>query len=256
MKPKVAITGYGAVGKALLELFPKAKIYDPPKGYKDKSVVNKADFNFICVPTPPFAESGNCNTTIVTEILGWSKAEIDIIRSTVWPNYTNFIKEEHPNKNIIFMPEYGPSDFKGHPFNKLENVGWAILGGDMDVSKQVAELLRNSLYKLKIFYTDSTTAEITKLTENAFLYTKVIFFQQIYDLCEKYGVNFDELRLYLTEDPRINEDHSYVYPHRRKVSGYCLPKDMKNLIDSFGVVGLDPKLFKTLVEINESLTSD
>ena len=245
MKNRIAICGYGKVGKALHEIFPQSAIYDPPLGYKDKKVVNDAEFNFICVPTPS-NKNGSCDTSIVEEILSWSKADINIIRSTV--NVGFDIGDTN-----IFMPEYGPSDFKGHPFNNLGDVGWAILGGDVDVAKRVAELLRTALYKLKIFYTDPTTAQMTKLVENAFLYNKVIFFQQIYDLCEKYKINFDEMRLYLTEDPRINEDHTYVYPNRRKIEGHCLPKDMKNLIHTFNDAGLDPKLFKMLEEVNEDL---
>ena len=255
MDVKVSICGRGAVGKALHELFPKAKIYDPPKGYKDKSVVNKADFNFICVSTPS-KKDGSCDTSIVEEILGWAEADITIIRSTVNPGFTRWMIAVYPDKNIIFMPEYGPSDFKGHPFNKLENVGWAVLGGDIDVSKQVAELLRNSLYKLKIFYTDSTTAEQLKLVENAYLYMKVIFFNQIYNICQRQNINYDELRLLLTEDPRIEEDHSYIYPNRRKIGGHCLPKDMDNLINCAENNGVDVTLFKTLKKLNEKLPND
>ena len=244
MKNRIAICGYGKVGKSLHLIFPQAEVYDPHLGFRNKDIVNNAEFNFICVPTPS-NKNGSCYTSIVEEILSWSKADINIIRSTVSVGFDI-------GDNNIFMPEYGPSDFKGHPFNKLENVGWAVLGGDVDIAKRVAELLRTALYKLKIFYTDPTTAQMTKLVENAFLYTKVTFFNQIYDLCEKYGINFDEMRLYLTEDPRINEDHTYVYPNRRKVGGHCLPKDMKNLISTFDDAGLDPKFFKMLEDVNET----
>ena len=252
MKPKVVISGYGAVGKALHKIFPDAQIYDPPLGFKDKKVLNNTEFNFICVQTPSL-DTGGCDTSIVEELLEWSGAEINIVRSTVWPGFTKQRLLLNKDKKIIFMPEYGPSDFKGHPFNNLEDVGWAILGGDPDISVKVAELLRTALYKLKIFYTDPTTAEVTKLVENAYLYTKVIFFQQMYDLCKGLDVNFDEMRLYLTEDPRINEDHTYVYPSRRKVGGPCLPKDMDNLIKTLELNNLNTKFFKMLKELNEDL---
>lgn len=250
---KVSISGYGAVGKALHKLFPEAEIYDPPLGYKNKSPVNKASFNFICVPTPAKKDK-SCDTSIVEDIISWSKADINIIKSTIPVGFTTYLIKKY-KKNILFSPEYGPSDFVGHPFNELSNIHWLILGGDIDQAKKVAELWRGALYKCKVFYTTPEIAETVKLSENAYLYTKVIFFNQIYDLCEKVGVNYDEMRLLLTEDPRINEDHTYIYPSRRKIGGHCLPKDMSSLISIFKKNKVKQKLFTVLEEINEDLNS-
>ncbi len=247
---KVAIAGYGAVGKEIHKLFPEAKIYDPNLEYKDKQVLD-AIFLFICVPTPA-KEDDSCDTSIVEEIIKISQAKINIIRSTVSVGFTEKMINTY-KKPIVFMPEYGPSDFKNHPFNDLSKVHWAILGGDVDLSKQVAELWLSALYKCRIYYTNTTTAELVKLAENAYFFNKVIFFNQFFEIAQKLHINYDEFRMLLTEDPRIEEDHSFIYPSRRQIGGKCLPKDMNNLINLMDKLDLDDSFFKKLRQININL---
>lgn len=244
----VGIAGYGKVGQGVGSIIRPSYIYDPPKVYNREKL--DGDFLFICVPTPAKAD-GSCDTSIVEEILKKSEATINIVRSTVWIGFTDWVVKTY-RKRVVFMPEYGPSEFPNHPFNDVRKIPWAILGGHPRDTKEVGDLWQQYLYNIKVFQTDSTTAELVKLAENAYFYSKLTFFNQIYDIAREHNLDYDEVRLLLTEDPRIEADHSFIHPNKRKIGGPCLPKDLGNLITSVKVIDMD--FLKLMRELNEKRT--
>ena len=248
---KIGIAGYGKVGKALHKLIYNALIYDPPQGMVDEAALD-VDLLFICVPTP-VKKDGSCDTSAVEDVLAKSKAEINIVRSTVWVGFTDWAKYKY-KKDIVFMPEYGPSEFANHPFQDIAKINWAILGGERLLTNKVAKYWEEILYNVKIFHTNSSTAELVKLTENAYFYMKLMFLNHIYDLCGELNIEYDDLRTMLTEDPRIEADHSFIYPDRRQIGGPCLPKDMANLIALSKKNQVTPTLLELLVSLNELRT--
>ena len=218
-----------------------------------RSRFNHLDFLFICVPTPA-NKDGKCDTSIVEKMVVKCDANIYVIRSTVWVGFTSWIKWT-TLKKVVFMPEYGPSDFENHPFNNIAEIDWAVLGGDRADTDKVAKLWQDLLYNVKIFHTDSKTAELVKLAENAYFFNKLVFLGQIYDICKAYKINYDDVRTMLTEDPRIEADHSFIYPDRRKIGGRCLPKDMSNLIQGVkNNEGVSTELLELVTKLNEKQT--
>src|SRR3990167_4147650 len=230
----VGICGYGKVGQAVTSLFSKngtiPRVYDPPLERNDLNTF-KSDYLFICVPTPP-NPNGSCDTSIVEATLAKSEAKINIIRSTVWVGFTDFMKDRFMKemKRIVFMPEYGPSEFPNHPFNDVSKIPWAVVGGTPSDTAEVADLWEKLLYNVKVFQTQARIAELLKLVENAYFYSKLTFFNQVYDICKVYSIDYDDLRMMLTEDPRIDSDHTFIHENNRKIGGRCLTKDMDNLI--------------------------
>ena len=81
---KIAVIGYGYVGKAMTELLSSRHdivIKDEDGSYLE---VNQCDFGIICVPTPS-AEDGSCDFSIVEEIVRDCKLTTFLIKSTVPP---------------------------------------------------------------------------------------------------------------------------------------------------------------------------
>ena len=68
-----------------------------------------------------------------------------------------------------------------------------------------------------------------KYTANTFLATKVAFFNQIYELCQLNGADYNVVRQILTHDPRIGNSHTVVPgpDGERGFGGHCFPKDTK-----------------------------
>ena len=85
---KIGIVGYGHVGKAMHGLFKDAIIYDKCLHIGSKEEINSCDTVFVCVPTPQ-REDGNCDTSIVEEVLNWIDVPLIILRSTVYVGFTD-----------------------------------------------------------------------------------------------------------------------------------------------------------------------
>jgi UDPglucose 6-dehydrogenase len=65
---------------------------------------------------------------------------------------------------------------------------------------------------------------MTKYAINAFLATKVAWFNQLYDLCDELGLDFESIRNHIIGDPRIGDSHTQV-TKERGFGGACFPKD-------------------------------
>lgn len=251
---KVAIVGYGHVGGIMKQLFPDAVIYDEPKGIGTKEEVNECDFAFVCVPTPK-AEDGHCDTSIVDDVLDWIKSDVVIIRSTVPVGYT-FYKQSKVQPHLVFQPEYY-GETKSHPFADPHNRNWITLGGFPTGTSRVANLYK-TVFTSDVFIYEITSdeAEMAKYMENSFFSTKVTFCNQFYDLCKRFGINYDRVREAWLLDPRIGRSHTFVYPDNRGYGGSCLPKDTAAIIYQGDEMGVDMKLLKSVEEINGGYHND
>lgn len=248
--PRVAIIGYGAVGRALADLFPGAVVYDPPLGLGTRDQVNTCRYAFICVPTPA-SEDGACDTSIVEDACAWLECEHIIIRSTVSTGTTARLRRR-TGKRIIFQPEYGPGETPDHPFKSLWDIRWIILGGPREDTIPVADLYKRVFNaNITIHQTTAETAELCKYMENTFLALKVAFCNEFYDIAEGMGVDYNELRELWLLDPRIGRSHTFVFPDDRGFGGKCLPKDVSAIVATAAALsGAEPVLLRAILESN------
>lgn len=248
----VGIIGYGHVGTAMNQLFPDAIIYDEPKGIGNKTEINRCNIAFICVPTP-MGEDGQCDTSVVCNVLEWVECETIVIRSTVPVGFTEN-QVRRLNKQIVFQPEYY-GETNNHPFADLSNRGWITLGGSTQAIEAVVRLYQQVYTsELIINAVDSRTAELAKYMENCFLATKVVFCNEFYDIAQAFGVDYTKLRETWLLDPRIGRSHSFVYPQNRGFGGACLPKDIAAMIFQADNESTDVTLLKAVVKKNELYT--
>jgi UDPglucose 6-dehydrogenase len=248
-KKTVAIIGYGAVGKYLENLFPDAVVYDEPMGLGERADVNRCELAFVAVPTNA-SHDGSADTSIVEEAVSWLRTELIVLRSTV-PVGTTARLQAATGKRIVFQPEYGPGETPDHHFNNPRRVNWVILGGDRKDTVAVADLYKQAFNAdLIIHQTDSHTAELTKYMENCFLALKVTFCNEFYDIAERLGVDYNELRELWLLDPRIGRSHTFVMPDDRGFGGKCLPKDVSAMAQTARGAGYAPSLLMAMLEAN------
>ena len=90
------------------------------------------------------------------------------------------------------------------------------------------------------------------MTENRAISFKVGQIQELYDVCEKAGVDFYTIRdgVY-GDDPRFNLWWTFVYPNKRGFSSKCIPKDVYGWCAWAESVGYEPELTKQLLAIND-----
>jgi UDPglucose 6-dehydrogenase len=249
MLPKVAIIGYGDLGHAIHLLFPDAVIYDEPLNLGSRAEVNGCRFAFIAVPTPQGAD-GECDSSVVEDVVGWLEADYIVIQSTIAPGTTERLVRE-TRKRIVFQPAYGPGETPEHPFNDLRKMPWLILGGEHAHTIPVADLYKR-IYNAEtsIWQTNSRTAELAKYMENAYLAMKVTFCNEFYDIASVLGIDYNELRELWLLDPRIGRSHTFVFPENRGYGGKCLPKDVSALIESATAHGYQPSLLSAMAATN------
>ena len=220
---KVVIVGYGHVGKAIKASFPDALTYDPYLNLGNKDDLKNVDVAFVAVPTPSL-DNGDCDISIVENVVKEINAKIIVIRSTVKIGTTKYLNDKY-HKNIVFMPEFiGVS--KGHIYKNDNDVPYIVIGKEdnNDIS-----LLKNIYKEKEIHIVSTKEAETSKYMLNAFLALKVSFANEIYDLCVKENISYEEVKNILLLDPRIGKSHLNVNVDAQGYNGPCLPKDIKAL---------------------------
>lgn len=257
MRKKIGIIGYGYVGKALHRFFENhydVFIYDPNlKTSNSKEEINETDIVFISVPTPR-SENGQCDISIVEESVKWLKVDVIVIKSTVEIGTTNQLIEKY-NKNIVFSPEYIGESTYWSPYDfhtDMKETPFFIFGGKSDLCSKVIDIFLPVTGPCKRYIkTDSKSAEMAKYMENSFYATKITFCNEMYDICERIDVDWNEVRELWLADPRINPMHTAVFKDKRGFSGKCLPKDTSALNYIAKENGLPSLLLNSVLESNK-----
>lgn len=254
----IGIVGQGFVGTAVREKFKnnfKVFAYDKDEtksiiseegesdmftigdGLQISTLVEECNIIFVCVPTPMF-ENGECDTSIVKSVLvnlaeeaeDQKKSITVILKSTVPPGTTQILNKISDKISVVFSPEFLTEANATEDFNTQNRI---ILGIDyMELVDPMRNLFKTCFPDADILIFNSNEAEMTKYTTNLFLATKVSFFNDIYLLCEKLGINYDNVIEATMHDPRIGKSH-YNVPGPDGdfgFGGHCFPKDLQAIL--------------------------
>lgn len=256
-KTKIGIIGYGYVGRAFDNFFKNhydVSIYDPSYIMScTKEDINKCDLGVICVPTPENAD-GSCNTSIVEETIQWLNTPLILLKSTVEIGTTDRLIKTY-NKEIVFSPEFAGESKYWTPdgfTNDVKQTPFFIFGGKKELCYKLIEIYTPITGPSKTYrVTDPINAEIAKYVTNTHLAMKVAYCNEIYDLCEKLGTNYYEVRDLWLLDPRTTKSHTAVFTGERGFGGKCFPKDTKAMVKLGEKVGIDLSILKTVLESNK-----
>lgn len=260
-KIRLGIIGHGFVGQATDVGFSKVKdkyIVDPKYGTSINELKNfKPNFIFICVPTP-MRNDGSQDTSIVIDVFSKLKNNFQgvpkVLKSTILPDTLVKLAKEHDS--LIYNPEFlreknADEDFINAPF--------IILGGKNTICKEVEKLYREySACKTDNYlFIDIKTASLVKYSINAFLATKVLFFNGIKDIYDELNpeVNWEDFTKILALDNRIGNSHMSVPGHdgKRGFGGACFTKDTAALINYSDSIDMRFELLEKVVHLNNSL---
>ena len=261
----LGIIGYGIVGQAVAYGFSQSDIKDKYKiRYYDKykqtlsleEVVKASEFIFICLPTPMKDDESGIDLSIIEETIAKitpltnNTDKIIVIKSTVVPGTTVSLESKYPKTNFAFNPEFLT---EANYLEDFINADRNIVGANNDLtSRRLVALYRQRFPLTKIFQSDTTTAEMVKYMANAFLATKVIFANQMFELCQALGIKYEEVKNMVAADHRIYNSHLDVTT-ARGFGGKCFPKDIVALIGRAKELKLEPKLLETVWSINKKI---
>ena len=252
-------------------------IYEPGleelvlKNYKNKRLnfstdlqnsVKKSDIIFICVGTPNKKNGSGADLSQIysvgKEILkSINKFKIIITKSTV-PVMTGDELEKiisrKVNKNkfsIVSNPEFLREGEAIRDFIYPDRV---VVGSNDKRSNLILKNLYAPLISkgAKYISTNRRAAELIKYASNAFLATKITFINEIANLCEKIGIDVEDISIGIGLDKRIGSRFLRAGP---AYGGSCFPKDTKAIISTANKFKIDLSVIKSVVKSNTRRSS-
>jgi len=248
-------------------------IYEPGleelvlKNYKNKKLkfstdlensIKKSDIVFICVGTPTKKNGIGADLsqiyTVSKEISkSINKFKIIITKSTV-PVTTGdeiekiLLKKVNKNKfSVISNPEFLREGEAIRDFIYPDRV---VVGAN---DKKSANILKNLYSPLiskgaKFISTSRRAAELIKYASNAFLATKITFINEIANLCERTGIDVEDISIGIGLDKRIGSRFLRAGP---AYGGSCFPKDTKAIVTTADKFKTNLSLIKSVIKSNE-----
>jgi len=287
---RISIVGSGTVGEIVGAGFSKlgydVTFYDVDKkrvdelssrGYRSTlniaEAVKGSDVSFISVPTPTVNDKMDTSYLIdaVEHVAGTLREKsgyhVVVVKSTVLPTTTEKVViptlEKHAVKRVgaeigvcvnpEFLTEIHRSWTDAQSFARDFFSEERIVIGELDKkSGNVVEQLYKPLNK-PVFRTDLKTAEVIKYASNCALASRISYWNEIYYVCQKLGVDSDFVARVVGMDARIGK---YGTVHGKAFGGTCLPKDLKAFISFSEGLGYEPKMLKAVDEVNERIKRD
>ena len=207
--------------------------------YDLNDIYNNCDIIFTYIQTPSL-DNGLYNheyiNNFIDETLKIDNKEnkIIVINSTVIPEYCNSIKEKLKSNNFSLC--YNPSFIaQGSIINNIINPDIILIGLDEDNNNNYNKIvdiydkiLINNNDKKKYKKMNLLEAEITKLSINCFITTKITYANMIGDYLINKNCNPDIVLNAIGSDSRIgNKYFNYGFGY----GGPCLPRDNKALYE-------------------------
>jgi UDP-glucose 6-dehydrogenase len=163
----------------------------------------------------------------------------------------------------VFSPEFLTEK---HSIQDFKTTNRILLGGSQDDTDVVYRFFAavwpgriaegfDEPGKVTIVNCEPDVAEMAKLFTNGYLATKVLFANEMYQLCSKMGIDYDAVRQAACLDKRIGNTHLNVPGHDGHFSygGHCLPKDLNNIRHLCRMNKTGEKLFSAVNERNLEL---
>lgn len=250
---RIGIIGFGFVGNAVYSSY-KDKvdcvIKDDEKGYQcSYSELKQCDAIFVCVPSPETV-NGDCDSSILQSVIGnlSDYSGVIISKVTAPPNVYSELK----HSKLFYVPEFLTARNSIEDYKNTKNL---IIGGNRD-HEIVERIIRLGLSNLEqIRYVTIEEASIIKYTANTFLSVKVVFMNEIKQLCDKIGVDYNTVKQTISLDPRIGSTHLDVpgYDGLFGYGGKCLPKDTSAFLKFSEKIGSELLLIKVAMLKNKTL---
>ena len=224
--------------------------------------LNKAaknsDIIFICVGTPTSNKRGSANLQYVfkvaTELRQYiNKFKIIVTKSTVPVTTSDKIEKIILKKKrkklfeVVSNPEFLREGEAIRDFRFPDRI---VIGANSKKVIKKLKILYDPLIKkgATFFPTSRRGAELIKYASNAFLATKISYINEISNLCERTGVNVEDVSLGVGLDKRIGSRFLRVGP---AYGGSCFPKDTKALTVTGALYKTDLSIIKAVIKSNE-----
>ena len=226
----IVIQGLGYVGGTLYQClqelgFSDIAIHDPYKGLivePDSETMEYTDVLFYCLND---LNGQLSDGSLIERMVG----KLLIIKTTIRVGETEYIQSMLPGVKVVYMPEFLR---EAHAYDDMMNPDHLIYGSvDPDYSALANELFIG--LDAPRHFVEPKAAELFKLVSNSYPLLKLVFFNQIYDLCQERDIDYEEV-IAPFKNNKFNSGKymNVIDKGGRGGGGKCLPKDINILLDT------------------------
>ena len=250
-RPLIGFIGQGWIGKNYADDFEKRGYktvrYALESPYnKNKEKIKDCDIVFIAVPTPT-TPKGFDDGVVRNTLVNLSPGTTAVIKSTLVPRTTVSLQKQFPQLFVMHSPEFlsrGTAAYDAaHP---LENI--------IGIPKNNKAFLTRARAVVKVLpkapskIVSAETAELFKYIHNTSLFARSIYMNVLFDLAQKLGVKWSDVKELIIKDPMIAFQDPIVAkwhiepnpPSGRGVGGDCHIKDFETFSRLFKKLVGDP----------------
>ncbi len=255
----------------------KIPIYEPGlselvlKNYKNKRLTFSTDLKksiytsdviFICVGTPTKKSGSSADLSQIYNVASEIKSSVNsfkiiVTKSTVPVTTGDEIekilskKNKKKNFSVVSNPEFLREGEAIRDFTYPDRI---IVGSNDIRSNRVLKNLYAPLISkgAQYVHTERRAAELIKYASNAFLATKITFINEIANLCEKIGINVEDISIGMGLDKRIGSRFLRAGP---AYGGSCFPKDTKAITSTADKFKTNLSVIKSVIKSNENRSS-
>jgi UDPglucose 6-dehydrogenase len=222
--------------------------------------VSKSQLYLIAVGTPP-GEDGSADLRYVLAVateIGQTITDYCVVvdKSTVPVGTAEQVRaviqrELEQRKcevlfDVVSNPEFLKEGAAVEDFMRPDRI---IIGSDSERARGTLRELYAPFMRTheRVIFMGIRDAEMTKYAANAMLATKISFMNEVANMCDRLGVDVENVRIGIGSDSRIG--YSFIYPGIG-YGGSCFPKDVRALIHMAAGVDLDPKILNAVESRN------
>jgi len=248
---QIGVIGEGVVGAATKNGLARGHellCYDKYKESTSslKEIAENCSVIFLTVPTP-MKKSGEIDLSAIYESVGIlneyynpnaeDSKTIIVIRSTAVSGTTDALAEKYPKFDFAFNPEFLTDKNAQQDFLDSKRI---VIGANSDrVFEVLKQVYIDAKFTCPIIRLDVKTAELVKYASNVMLMSQIITANEIYEICQHLGIDYQQILPILKYDDRIGKNISVPgYDGDRGAGGKCLcgseyilVKDESNTID-------------------------
>ena len=223
-----------------------------------KKSVKESDIIFICVGTPTKKGGSSADLSQIYNVTkeissSINRFKIIITKSTVPVTTGDEIEKILSKKNnkkkfsVVSNPEFLREGEAIRDFTYPDRV---VIGTNDKKAGRILKNLYSPLISKGASYlqTSRRAAELIKYASNAFLATKITFINEIANLCEKTGINVEDISIGMGLDKRIGSRFLRAGP---AYGGSCFPKDTKGLVSTGDKFKTNLSVVKSVIKSNE-----
>jgi UDPglucose 6-dehydrogenase len=266
-KQKIGVIGMGFVGGTTAQVLAQAhEIFSYDK-YKEpycseeniKKLAKNSEIVFICVPTP-MKPSGEMDYSAIYDSLNLLSKEVKnngrnpedmlvVVRSTAVSGTTDKLNETYPF-HFAFNPEFLREK---HALEDMENTNRVVIGANTKEDYEKAEEIYKALFpNAKYIRCSIKEAEMVKYSANVMLTLQIAGANEIYQICQATGIDYDKIKETILLDDRIGRNLDVPgNDGDLGFGGKCFPKDLRALTYLARECGYGPYFLEEAWRLNE-----